>query len=298
MAVTAECAAARTGLANAQSQKARAHRAVVKAKKKLRAAKHSHRPARVKKAKRVLKKSLGEEGSRRILERVMRQFQSTVGFTSLERADPDQLGKFILGEHPQTIALILAHLHASNAAQLASQLPEDLRVDVLTRMASLEDISPEVVTRISSVIEARLRTLGGRTREVERTRLDLFALLPQHGREFTRMRGEDARFTRPHVAERVCVDHERDGVLACRVEVRCGVVTSARADDPRLHSPGTHDLRMVGPDQIGYRADVAHHADQTAGRPGHREQRGARVLRGAGSDTDHATGVLLRVLVG
>jgi len=95
----------------------------------------------------------------------MRQFQSTVGFTSLERADPDQLGKFIMGEHPQTIALILAHLHSSNAAQLASQLPEDLRVDVLTRMASLDDISPEVVTRISSVIEARLRTLGGRTRE-------------------------------------------------------------------------------------------------------------------------------------
>ncbi len=116
-------------------------------------------------AKRVLKKSLGEEGSRRILERVMRQFHSTVGFTSLERADPDQLGKFIMGEHPQTIALILAHLHANNAAQLASQLPEDLRVDVLTRMASLEEISPEVVTRISTVIEARLRTLGGRTRE-------------------------------------------------------------------------------------------------------------------------------------
>ena len=115
-------------------------------------------------AKKVLKKSLGEEGSRRIVERVMRQFQSTVGFNSLERADPEQLGKFIMGEHPQTIALILAHLHASNAAHLAAQLPEDLRVDVLTRMASLEDISPEVVTRISSVIEARLQTLGGRTR--------------------------------------------------------------------------------------------------------------------------------------
>jgi hypothetical protein len=57
MTVTAECAAARTGLANAQSQKAAAHRAVVKAKKKLRKAKHSHRPARIKKAKRVLKKA-------------------------------------------------------------------------------------------------------------------------------------------------------------------------------------------------------------------------------------------------
>lgn len=116
-------------------------------------------------ARRVLRKTLGDEGSRRILDRVMRQFQSTVGFTSLERADPEQLSKFILGEHPQTIALILAHLHSSNAAQLITLLPENLRVDVLQRMASLEDISPEVVSRISSVIEGRLRTLGGRTRE-------------------------------------------------------------------------------------------------------------------------------------
>jgi hypothetical protein len=57
MTVTAECAAARTGLTNAQSQKAKAHKAVVKAKKKLRKAKHTHRKVRIKKAKRVLKKA-------------------------------------------------------------------------------------------------------------------------------------------------------------------------------------------------------------------------------------------------
>src|SRR5690606_10703475 len=98
-------------------------------------------------------------------ERVQRSFQSTAGFTSLEKADPQQLSKFILGEHPQTIALILAHLHASSAAQLIALLPASLRVDVLTRMASLEDISPDVVTRISDVIEQRLKTLGGPARE-------------------------------------------------------------------------------------------------------------------------------------
>jgi flagellar motor switch protein FliG len=116
-------------------------------------------------ARRVLVRTLGQENARRIIERVQRSFQSTAGFTSLEKADPQQLSKFILGEHPQTIALILAHLHASSAAQLIALLPESLRVDVLTRMASLEDISPDVVMRISEVIEQRLKTLGGPSRE-------------------------------------------------------------------------------------------------------------------------------------
>ena len=116
-------------------------------------------------ARRMLVRTLGPEAARRIMDRVMRSFQSTAGFTSLEKADPQQLSKFILGEHPQTIALILAHLNPSNAAQLVSLLPDALRVDVLTRMASLEDISPDVISRISTVIEQRLKTLGGVSRE-------------------------------------------------------------------------------------------------------------------------------------
>jgi flagellar motor switch protein FliG len=116
-------------------------------------------------AKRVLEKAFGPDTARKLMDRVMRSFQSTAGFASLEKADPQQLSKFILGEHPQTIALILAHLHPASAAQLITLLPDDLRVDVLTRMASLEDISPEVVSRISEVIDSRLKTLGGATRE-------------------------------------------------------------------------------------------------------------------------------------
>jgi flagellar motor switch protein FliG len=116
-------------------------------------------------ARRILTKSLGESTARRVMERVMRSFQSTAGFNSIERVDPEQLSKFILGEHPQTIALILAHLNPRSAALLVALLPEDLRADILMRMASLEDVSPEVVTRISQVIEQRLRALGGPTRE-------------------------------------------------------------------------------------------------------------------------------------
>ena len=116
-------------------------------------------------AKRVLDKAKGADVSRRILDRVTTKFRATAGFFALERADPQQLSKFILAEHPQTIALILAHLNATNAAQLVSLLPNALRADVLTRMANLDEISPDVILQISALIEQRLQTLGGPSRE-------------------------------------------------------------------------------------------------------------------------------------
>jgi flagellar motor switch protein FliG len=114
-------------------------------------------------AARLLRKALGEAQGARVMERVLRSFQSTAGFQTLGKTDPEQLSKFILGEHPQTIALILAHLNPGNAAQVVTLLPDELRIDVLTRMASLEDIAPDVVTRISTVIEQRLRSLSNGT---------------------------------------------------------------------------------------------------------------------------------------
>jgi flagellar motor switch protein FliG len=116
-------------------------------------------------ARRLLEKTFGPDSARRMLDRVVKRFNSTVGFAALEKADPQQLSKFILAEHPQTIALILAHLDATNAAQLVALLPDKLRPDVVTRMANLDEISPEVIGRISQVIEQRLKTLGGPNRE-------------------------------------------------------------------------------------------------------------------------------------
>lgn len=116
-------------------------------------------------ARRLLSKSLGPETSRRIIERVVKSFSQSAGFATLEKANPQQLSKFILSEHPQTIALILAHLNSGSAAQIVTQLPDDLRADVLMRMASIDEILPEVIARISSVIDQRLKQLGGASRE-------------------------------------------------------------------------------------------------------------------------------------
>ncbi len=95
---------------------------------------------------RSCRRALSPDVARRILDRLAQSFESTAGFSALENADPQQLSKFILGEHPQTIALILAHLNAANAAQLVALLPDALRADVLTRMANLDEISPEVIS--------------------------------------------------------------------------------------------------------------------------------------------------------
>jgi len=116
-------------------------------------------------AQKLLVKSLGTDMARRVLDRVVKSFESSMAFTSLERADPQQLSKFIISEHPQTIALLLAHLKPAQAAQLANSLPEDLRVEVITRMATLDEISPEVIMRVSSVIEQRLKSLGSQAHE-------------------------------------------------------------------------------------------------------------------------------------
>ena len=111
-------------------------------------------------AKKLLIKSVGPEVARKIIDRLVKALESSAGFTSLERANPQQLSKFIQNEHPQTIALILAHLNASQAAELFSSLPEALRSVVAMRMASLQEISPEVVRRISLILEQKLEALG------------------------------------------------------------------------------------------------------------------------------------------
>jgi len=111
-------------------------------------------------AKKLLIKSVGPEAARKIIDRLTKALESSAGFSSIERANPQQLSKFIQSEHPQTIALILAHLNASQAGDLIASLPETLRADVAMRMANLQEISPEVVRRISLILEQKLEALG------------------------------------------------------------------------------------------------------------------------------------------
>jgi flagellar motor switch protein FliG len=112
-------------------------------------------------AKRVLANAFGPEGAKRIAEHLPKTGgRINKSLESLQKADPTQLSRFIGGEHPQTIALILSYLSASQSASLLANLPMPLRSDVTLRIAQLDRVSPDVVARVSVVISEKLRTLG------------------------------------------------------------------------------------------------------------------------------------------
>jgi flagellar motor switch protein FliG len=117
-------------------------------------------------AKKLLVKAFGNDASKKLMDYLNISLQSTlIGFDNLQKADPVQLSKFIQSEQPQTIALVLAHLNATQAAALLSSLPATLRADVVMRMANLEQISPDVIGKITSILEQKLRALGDFSRE-------------------------------------------------------------------------------------------------------------------------------------
>ena len=86
-------------------------------------------------------------------------------FDAIRRPIPQQLAKFIHNEHPQTIALVLSHLNHSQAAALLISLPAAMRADMSLRMASLDQISPEIILKIAGVIGQKLKALGEFSRE-------------------------------------------------------------------------------------------------------------------------------------
>lgn len=116
-------------------------------------------------ANKLLVKAFGEEGARELLRQVSLTAEMSAGkLDSLRKADPQQLAKFIEGEHPQTIALILAHLEAKQASTLLMRLPEELRAEAVKRLAQLRQFSPEMAQRVSLVLHKRLESLGEQSR--------------------------------------------------------------------------------------------------------------------------------------
>ena len=116
-------------------------------------------------AERLLIKTLGPDGARAMLEAVARAQELSVGkLDSLQKADPQQLAKFLQGEHPQTIALIMAHLDAKQASALLMKLNEETRAAAIKRLAELRQFSPEMAQKVSVVLHKRLQALGEQSR--------------------------------------------------------------------------------------------------------------------------------------
>jgi len=117
-------------------------------------------------ARKMLLRAFSPDVAKRLFDRLSKALGAeAASFDAIQKADPQQLAKFIHNEHPQTVALVLSHLNSAQAAALLTSLPAQLRADVSMRMASLDQISPEIVSKIVGVIGQKLRTLGEFSRE-------------------------------------------------------------------------------------------------------------------------------------
>jgi flagellar motor switch protein FliG len=116
-------------------------------------------------ASKLLVKAFGEQGARGLLDEVARaQELSAQNLDALQKTDPQQLAKFIQGEHPQTIALVLAHLSTRLARGVLMLLPEKIRGQAVKRLAQMQQFSPEMVKKISVILHHRLLSIGQQSR--------------------------------------------------------------------------------------------------------------------------------------
>ncbi len=115
-------------------------------------------------AKRLLNKSFGSETAKRLGDKVVHSIESPANFEALKQTEPQQLVKLFQNEHPQTIAVVLAYLDSSTSAAVIRQMPDDVRVDVILRLAGLQTVSQDVVKRISHVFNQKLTSVGSISR--------------------------------------------------------------------------------------------------------------------------------------
>jgi flagellar motor switch protein FliG len=117
-------------------------------------------------ARKLLMTAFEPDLAKRLLDRLTKALGAdAASFDAIQKADPQQLAKFIHNEHPQTIALVLSHLSYSQAAALLTSLPASMRSDISQRMASLDQISPDIILKIAAVIGSKLKALGQFSRE-------------------------------------------------------------------------------------------------------------------------------------
>jgi flagellar motor switch protein FliG len=117
-------------------------------------------------ASRLLMETFGKERADDLLALVRRSQEAAHGnLAKLQRTDPQQLGKLLDTEHPQTIALVLAHLDPKRASLVLDNLSEDHKVLSIQRLAEMRQFSPEMAQKVAHILHRRLESVGDTARK-------------------------------------------------------------------------------------------------------------------------------------
>jgi len=117
-------------------------------------------------ASRLLIEAFGRDRADELLLMVRRSQEEAHGnLAKLQRGDPQQLGKLLDNEHPQTIALVLAHLDPRRASQVLENLSEEHKVVSIQRLAEMRQFSPEMAQKVAQILHRRLENVGDTARK-------------------------------------------------------------------------------------------------------------------------------------
>ncbi|MCL2037208.1 MAG: flagellar motor switch protein FliG [Oscillospiraceae bacterium] len=110
-------------------------------------------------AREVLEKAFGPQQASALFDKITKQLK-TKAFSFVRKADYKNLLAIVQNEHPQTIALILSYSRSDQASAILSELPKDVRIDVVERIARMDSASPDVVKSIEETLERKYASLA------------------------------------------------------------------------------------------------------------------------------------------
>src|SRR6201986_4513165 len=112
-------------------------------------------------ASRLLTGALGRSRADAVMLQLQRAKEANdSNLAMLQRVDPTQLSKSLENEHPQTVALVLAHLDLQRGSQVLAGLGEEQRVAAVQRLAEMRHFSPEVAQKVARILNQQLQTVG------------------------------------------------------------------------------------------------------------------------------------------
>ncbi|MBO5266405.1 MAG: flagellar motor switch protein FliG [Ruminiclostridium sp.] len=109
-------------------------------------------------AREILEKAFGPQQASALFDKITKQLK-TKAFAFVRRADYKNLLAIVQNEHPQTIALILSYARSDQASAILSELPKEIRIEVVERIAKMESASPEVIKSIEATLEKKFANL-------------------------------------------------------------------------------------------------------------------------------------------
>lgn len=109
-------------------------------------------------ARSILEKAYGPESAKALMEKVSRSMQVRA-FDFVRKSDYKNILAILQNESPQTIALILSYVNTDQASAVLSELPREKRVDVVERIAKMDNTSPDVIKAIEATLEKKFSSL-------------------------------------------------------------------------------------------------------------------------------------------